>query len=112
MAGPLRGQGERGSSHPSKAPPRHLGPGHRWPTALQHLPPDDGTNAPTAPTATHPGFNPTPELTATQQWWVTFMGDRVFARARAVGKNPTEAGQARAKAEAGIALSIPACSRI
>ena len=36
------------------------------------------------------------------------MGDRVFARARAVGKNQTEAGKARAKAEAGIALSLPA----
>ena len=36
------------------------------------------------------------------------MGDRAFARARAVGKNETEAGHARAKAEAGIALSLPA----
>ena len=50
MAGPLRGQGERESAHPSKAPPRHLGPGRRWPTALQHRPPDSGANAPTAPT--------------------------------------------------------------
>ena len=34
------------------------------------------------------------------------MGDRAFARARAAGKNATEA--ARAKAEADIALSLPA----
>ena len=49
-----------------------------------------------------------PELTATQQWWVTFMGDRAFANARAAGKNAPEAGQARAKAGADIALSPPA----
>ena len=36
------------------------------------------------------------------------MGDRAFARARAAGKNATEAGHARAKAGAGIALSLPA----
>ena len=37
------------------------------------------------------------------------MGDRAFARARAAGKNEIiEAGHARAKAEAGIALSLPA----
>ena len=36
------------------------------------------------------------------------MGDRAFARARAAGKNATEAGHARAKAEADIALSLPA----
>ena len=36
------------------------------------------------------------------------MGDRAFARARAAGKNETEAGHARAKAEADIALSLPA----
>ena len=35
---------------------------------------------------------PTPELTATQKWWAAFMGDRAFARARAAGKNATEAG--------------------
>ena len=48
---------------------------------------------------------PTPELNATQKWWAAFMGDRAFARARAVGKN--EAGHTRANAEAGIALSFP-----
>ena len=36
------------------------------------------------------------------------MGDRAFARARAAGKNETEAGHARAKAGADIALSLPA----
>ena len=36
------------------------------------------------------------------------MGDRASARARAAGKNATEAGQARAKAEADLALSPPA----
>ena len=54
-AGPRR---EGQCTPPPKAPPRHLGPGRRWPTALQHRPPDDGANAPTAPTATHPGSNP------------------------------------------------------
>ena len=56
--GSSAGQGERNSAHPSKSPPRHLGPGRRWLTALQHRSPGDGANAPTAPTATHPGFNP------------------------------------------------------
>ena len=51
---------------------------------------------------------PTPELNATQKWRAVFMGDRAFARARAAGKNETEAGHARAKAEADIALSLPA----
>ena len=55
-----------------------------------------------------PRLIPTPELTATQKWWAAFMGDRAFARARAAGKNETEAGHARAKAEADIALSLPA----
>ena len=51
----------------------------------------------------------TPELNATQKWWAAFMGDRAFARARAVGKNATEAGHARARAGADIALSsLPA----
>jgi len=36
------------------------------------------------------------------------MGDRAFAGARATGKNATEAGHARVKAEADIALSLPA----
>ena len=36
------------------------------------------------------------------------MGDRVFARARAAGENEIKAGHARAKAEADIALSLPA----
>ena len=36
------------------------------------------------------------------------MGDRAFARARAAGKNETEAGHACAKAGADIALSISA----
>ena len=35
------------------------------------------------------------------------MGDRAFARARSAGKSATEAGHARAKAEAD-ALSLPA----
>ena len=39
--------------------------------------------------------------------WAAFMGDRAFARASAAGNNATEAGQARAKAEADIALSLP-----
>ena len=33
------------SAHPSKAPPRHLGPGRQWPTALQHHLPDEGQRA-------------------------------------------------------------------
>ena len=49
-----------------------------------------------------------PEFNATQKWWAAFMGDRAFARARAAGKKETEAGHARAKAEADIALSLPA----
>ena len=36
------------------------------------------------------------------------MGDLAFARAMAAGKNETEASHARAKAEADIALSLPA----
>ena len=56
-------------------------------------------------------FSPNPELNATQKWWAAFMGDRAFARARAAGKNETEAGHARAKAEADIALSLPAENR-
>ena len=36
------------------------------------------------------------------------MGYRAFARARAAGKNKTEAGNRGAKAEADIALSLPA----
>ena len=39
---------------------------------------------------------------------IVSMGDRAFARARAAGKNEIEAGHARAKAEADIALSLPA----
>ena len=39
------------------------------------------------------------------------MGDRAFARARAAGKNATEAGHARAKAETDIALSLSAESK-
>ena len=48
------------SAHPQspKAPPRHLGTGRREPTALQHHRPGDGANAPTVPTAAHPGSNP------------------------------------------------------
>ena len=41
-------------------------------------------------------------------WWAAFMGDRAFARARAAWKNETEAGRGLAKAEADIALSLPA----
>ena len=52
--------------------------------------------------------SPTLKLTATQKLRAAFIGDRTFARARAVGKNATEAGQVRAKAEADIALSLPA----
>ena len=58
MAGLLRDQGGRGCARPSKAPPRHLGPGRRWPTALQPCPPGDGDNTPMAPIATHPCSNP------------------------------------------------------
>ena len=36
------------------------------------------------------------------------MGDRASARARAAGKNATEAGHARTKAGADIALGLPA----
>ena len=53
-------------------------------------------------------FSPNPELNATQKWWVAFVGDCAFARARAAGKNATEAGHARSKAGADIALSLPA----
>ena len=69
-------------------------------TAPQPRPPGDGINPPTAPTATRLGFYPR----AHRQWWVNFMGDRVFASALATGKNTTKAGQARAKAEADFAL--------
>jgi hypothetical protein len=103
----LSGARARGTVH---APPKHprdiwAQAGRRWPTALQHRPHGDGASAPTAPTATHQGSNP--ELTATRQWLAVFMGDRAFARARAVGKSETEAGHARAKAEANIAFSLP-----
>ena len=38
---------------------------------------------------------------------VSFMwGDKTFAKARTAGTNSTEAGQARAKAEANIALGL------
>ena len=47
---------------------------------------------------------PTPELNATQKWLAAFMGDRAFARARAAGKNETEAGHARAKAKSSQGL--------
>ena len=36
------------------------------------------------------------------------MGDRAFARARAAGKNETEAGHARAKAEVSIVSLVSA----
>ena len=36
------------------------------------------------------------------------LGDRAFARARAAGKNATEAGHARAKAGVDFALRLPA----
>ena len=39
------------------------------------------------------------------------MGDRAFTKAMAAVKNETEAGHARAKAEAYIALSLPAEQR-
>ena len=65
--------------------------------------------APTRPRRQQPRTPaPTPELSATQKWWAAFMGDRAFVRARAEGKNATEAGHARAKAGADIALSLPA----
>ena len=41
-------------------------------------------------------------------WRAAFMGGHSYARARAAGKHATEAGHARAKAEADIALSLPA----
>ena len=97
MTGPMWAQGERDSTLHSKAPPRHLGPDR---------PPDDGANAaPTHPRRQQPRTPaPTPELNASQKWLAAFMDDRAFARARAAGKNETEAGHARAKAEADIAL--------
>ena len=106
MAGLLRGQGERGSAHPSKAPP------DIW-AQVADGPPLSNTahpaTAPTRPWRQQPrNPAPIPELNATQEWWAAFMGDRAFARARAAGKNETEAGHARAKAEADIALSLPA----
>ena len=102
-AGPRR---ERDSAHPSKAPSRHLGPGHQWPTALQPRPLGDGANAPTAPTAAHPGSNPRAHRHS--EVVGCLLGDRAFARTRAAGKNATEAGHARAKAKADIAFSLPA----
>ena len=67
------------------------------------------TTAPTRPRRQQPRtLATTPELNATQKWWAAFMGDRAFARARAAGKNETEASHARAKAGADIALSLPA----
>ena len=104
----LCGAKARGAVHaPSKfkALPRHLGPGRRLPTALQPRPPGDGANAPTAPIATHPGFNTRAQRHSAR--WAAFMGDRAFVRARAAGKNATEAGHARTKAEANIALGLP-----
>ena len=51
------------------------------------------TTAPTRPRRQQPRTPaPTPELNATQKWRAAFMGDRAFARARAAGKNETEAG--------------------
>ena len=61
-----------------------------------------------APTAKPLTPAPTPKLTATQKRRDALMGDRTFARARAAGKNATEARHARAKAEANINLSLQA----
>ena len=106
MAGPLQSQGERGSA----PPPKH--PRDIWAQVVDGPPPSNTahpTTAPTRPRRQQPRTPaPTPELNATQKWWAAFMGDRAFARARAAGKNETEAGHARAKAEADIALSLPA----
>ena len=63
----------------------------------------------TAPTATHPLQRPRAQRHS--EVAAAFVGDRAFARARAAGKNATKAGRARAKAEADIALSLPAAYR-
>ena len=91
-------------------PPKH--PCDIWAQVVDGPPPSNTahpTTAPTRPRRQQPRTPaPTPELNATQKWWAAFMGDRAFARARAAGKNETEAGHARAKAKADIALSLPA----
>ena len=114
----LCGAKARGAVH---TPPKH--PRGIWAQVVDGLPPSNIAHPTTAPT--HPRrqqrrtpapmvggavsvLYPTHELTATQKWWAAFMGDRAFARVRTAKKNATEAGQARAKAEADIALSLPA----
>ena len=83
-----------------------------WAQVADGPPPSNPAHLATAPTHRRrqeprtPAL--TPELTATQQWQVAFMGDHAFARARVTGKNATEVGHARAKAEADLALSPPA----
>ena len=84
------------------APPKH--PRGIWAQVANGPPPSNTAHPATAPT--RPRLQqprtpaPTIELNATQKWRAAFMGDRAFARARAAGKNATEAGHARAKAEA------------
>ena len=91
-------------------PPKH--PRGIWAQVVDGPPPSNTahpTTAPTRPRRQQPRTPaPTPELNATQKWRAAWMGDRAFARARAAGKNKTEAGHARAKATADIALSLPA----
>ena len=89
-------------------PPTH--PRDIWAAQVADCPPPSNPAHPaTAPTRPQPRTPaPTPEPTATQKWWAAFMGNCAFARARAAEKNATEAGHARAKAEADIALSLPA----
>ena len=103
----LCGAKAKGTVH---IPPKH--PCGIWAQVADGPPPSNPAHpamAPMRPWRQQPRTPaPTPELTATQKWWAAFMGDCAFARARAAGNNATEAGRARAKAEAGIALSLPA----
>ena len=103
----LCGTKARGTAH---TPPKHSR--GIWAQVADGPPPSNPAHpatAPTRPRRQRPRtLAPTPEPTATQKWWAAFMDDRAFARVRAAGKNETEAGHARAKAKADIALSLPA----
>ena len=90
-------------------PPKH--PRDIWAQVVNGPPASNTAHPTTAPARPRRQQPRTPapalELNATQKWRAALMGDRAFARARAAGKNETEAGHARAKAGADIALSLP-----
>ena len=105
----LCGAKARGTVH---TPPKH--PRDIWAQVVDGPQPSNTAHPATAPRAhganSHaPRLQPpssTPLRSGGLPLW-TF-GRPPFARARAAGKNETEAGHARAKAEADIALCIPA----